>query len=238
MRLVAIYGLQDPRDGQIRYVGKSVRPRERLNAHIHHANRGDRKYHVYAWIRSLLINGVRPEQVILEWCTEETWQAAERKWIGQFGDLCNLSEGGEKTVGFTGGRHSEEFKAWQRARMSGNGNPMYGRPSPGRGKSPWIRGHHHTAESRAKMSLAQRTRPATSAKTRQLLSERKRGEHHHNARLTELDVWEIRRLYALRSPFITYTVLGEMFKISKRHAENIVKDRKWKHLRGGEDVTN
>lgn len=225
MTPIAIYALRDPRDGRIRYVGKSLHPRQRLNVHVYHAKCGDRKSHLYTWLRGLLANGRRPEQIILEWSTEKTWQESERKWIRRFDDLCNLSDGGEKTVGFTGGTHSEEFKARQRVRMSGNGNPMRGVPSPARGKSPWIRGRNHTPATRAKMREAAAHRPPISELTRHKLSMAKAGERHHAARLTWSDIETIRCLAGVG---LSATELGKRFGICRQQASRIINMQRWK----------
>lgn len=56
-----IYGLADPRDGRIRYIGKSANPLSRLSSH---ARKGARK--VCAWYAELNALGLGPCLVFLE----------------------------------------------------------------------------------------------------------------------------------------------------------------------------
>lgn len=48
-RLAYVYGLEDPRDGLIRYIGLSIRPKQRLTQHIQTA-RGVSKDGVARWL--------------------------------------------------------------------------------------------------------------------------------------------------------------------------------------------
>jgi hypothetical protein len=92
-----IYGLIDPRDYKVRYVGKtSQRMDKRLDHHIGRAKRGDTKP-VYAWLRSLLPS--QPWLVCLETCDGlvrkscgGSWREAagpsEVKWIKRFRRDC------------------------------------------------------------------------------------------------------------------------------------------------------
>jgi len=54
------------------------------------------------------------------------------------------------------------------------------------------------------------------------------GEQHHRAKLTTLEVTEIRRLYKERD--YTYNVLSVLFGISIRHVREIISGKKWGHL--------
>ena len=77
-----IYGLSDPRDGSLRYIGKTHKRREwRLAEHIEHAREGDSRP-VYDWIRTLLQAGTEPE--IFVWRripADADWRQAERDAI-------------------------------------------------------------------------------------------------------------------------------------------------------------
>lgn len=94
-----IYALLD-RSGAIRYVGKTYKSvEERLYAHI--KNRLRAKTPCGDWIGSLLVQGHKPEVVVLEIIPpplDDRWREAERFWINycrSIGcDLLNLAEGG------------------------------------------------------------------------------------------------------------------------------------------------
>lgn len=97
--IVYIYDLSDPRSGEVRYIGKSVHPRERLTEHIRQAKRGS-VVHCKRWIDGLLKAGVRPALGILEEATShDAANEAERYWIGSLrlvgADLTNRTPGGD-----------------------------------------------------------------------------------------------------------------------------------------------
>jgi hypothetical protein len=77
-----IYGLIDPRDRSLRYIGKTHKRREwRLAEHIQHALDGDQRP-VYGWIRELLANNLEPE--IFVWKrvpADADWRIAEKEAI-------------------------------------------------------------------------------------------------------------------------------------------------------------
>ncbi len=94
-RITYIYGLRDPRDGLIHYVGKSNSPRSRLLQHIEDKDTNKRKA---VWIDDLATAGLKPDLVILEAVSLSEWQQAERTWIAQGivegWPLTNISAGG------------------------------------------------------------------------------------------------------------------------------------------------
>lgn len=106
-----IYGLFDPRNDELRYVGKSVsgltRPKahlfpSQLRAHTHKNN----------WIKSLQVRDMKPEVVILEETNRESLQELEKCAIQHYREmgfrLTNLTDGGE---GCTGRKLSPEARA-------------------------------------------------------------------------------------------------------------------------------
>ena len=73
-----IYGLKDPRDGQIYYVGKSNEPRVRFRVHLSDMATNRVKA---AWISDLQRQRIKPELIILETVPIEESRKAEKKWI-------------------------------------------------------------------------------------------------------------------------------------------------------------
>ena len=56
---MVIYGLIDPRNGELRYVGQTVRlPQLRLSQHLSIAKKGAKSYN-YFWLRQLLAEGLK-----------------------------------------------------------------------------------------------------------------------------------------------------------------------------------
>lgn len=109
---VFIYGLVDPRDGQLRYVGKTKNSlRSRLLAHISDVRRGRTYIPRHKWLCDLLLAGESPEIVELDKVTSDEWQEAEQFWIGYLRfvglSLLNGTIGGDGAVGH---KMSEEVK--------------------------------------------------------------------------------------------------------------------------------
>jgi hypothetical protein len=92
-----IYGIADPRDHLIRYVGQTCKPvRVRLREHMKSPVGATMK----VWLESLQQAGVDPEIVVMEWCNN--WHFCEKKWIARLravGSLLNVTDGGVR------GRH-------------------------------------------------------------------------------------------------------------------------------------
>lgn len=147
---VYIYGLKDPETDLIRYIGKSIRPVERLGNHM---SQQPTMCHRSHWLQSLKRRGLQPELVILEriegaW----PWQESERFWIKyarQHGwPLTNNTDGGDGVDG---------LPPETRARMA----------------AVW-RGRKHRPESIEKLKIARRLR-VTKDSTRAKMSATMKG---------------------------------------------------------------
>ncbi len=104
-KYAAIYRLRDPRDGMVRYVGKTIDPKRRLSSHISSSYRDCRPS--ARWCRKLKSLGLRPIMEVVEWTVD--WELSERRMIAQYrseGDrLLNIADGGVDPS------HLAEFKA-------------------------------------------------------------------------------------------------------------------------------
>jgi len=94
---IYIYGLYDPRNGLLRYVGKTNNIRIRHSAHT----RENGECYKHNWVKSLISLGLRPEIKVLETIEnsdDKDWQERERWWIKSSLDsgapLTNLHSGG------------------------------------------------------------------------------------------------------------------------------------------------
>lgn len=108
---VHIYRLCDPRDGSVRYVGKTAQALKcRLRGHLYDAERTNSR-RVCKWISDLVAQGLRPVMELIE-VAGENWPEREVFWIEHYAsegaDLTNVAEGGFKTRGWN---HSPETKA-------------------------------------------------------------------------------------------------------------------------------
>lgn len=119
---VFIYGLIDPRDGHLRYVGRTKRRLPvRLNGHIQSARKAADR-HVHSWIRGILLSGMKPEIILLEQSDADGWVEAEQFWIEYArslgADLTNIAAGGLGALGF---HHTmEQRQKWSRERRGEN----------------------------------------------------------------------------------------------------------------------
>lgn len=175
-----IYGLFDPRTGELRYIGKSDRPAERLANQMNERSPTHRCH----WLQELRRLGLKPEQQILDALPEGTdWQSVERAYIrggrNVAVNLTNGTDGGDGVIGLSP-------EARERIR------------------SAWL-GRKHRPESLEKMAAASRGRLHTE-EWRQLMRAKMTGrqfsiEHRAKLRsavqkLTPDQVTEIRRLIA------------------------------------------
>ena len=125
MKIQYIYALICPEDGEIKYIGKTTDPYQRLQGHIAYARRKSHLKGKHEWIRNLYDKDMKPKMMILEKCDDDTWIAQEKYWIEYHSNKTNLfnkTKGGEDFV----------FKS---------------------GHNPWNKGGGcYSDESRAKMS--------------------------------------------------------------------------------------
>ena len=95
--MVTIYALKDPRDGAIRYVGKTSRPpKVRLYFHL----KKKQKTRNRTWLQSLRDAELQAEIAILEeLIPQQDWRERERFWIAYYRsvgcDLNNHTDGGD-----------------------------------------------------------------------------------------------------------------------------------------------
>jgi hypothetical protein len=77
MNTTFIYALCDPRDLQVRYIGKSSNIYKRYYGHLYDKD----ETHKVHWIQSLLRKGLMHIYQILEECDESVWREREINWI-------------------------------------------------------------------------------------------------------------------------------------------------------------
>lgn len=109
---VYIYGLYDPRDDSLRYIGKTIHPKSRLWDHITDAKSRALANGKAQWIRELLKLDLYPELRILEKCTKDNWIEREVQWIAdeiaKGTDLFNIAEGGDNPPDWAGRKQTPE----------------------------------------------------------------------------------------------------------------------------------
>lgn len=147
---VEVYGLCQS-DGELRYVGVSNNPRQRLARHRRDARAGS-ALPVHRWIRK---RGVPSLRVLATCASYEAAYERERELVAELsknGRLVNIASGGRGSDG-TKGRsltkaHREAIARAMRGRVQS--------PATRRRIAEASRGRKHSTESRAAMSRAQR----------------------------------------------------------------------------------
>jgi hypothetical protein len=80
-----VYGIYDPEDSFIKYVGQTANPHVRLSEHFKLAKSTDIRQTIFMmWFRSVIRQGRVPEMVILEVVIPSLALKAERKWIKHY----------------------------------------------------------------------------------------------------------------------------------------------------------
>jgi hypothetical protein len=106
---IFVYGLTDPRNGLIRYIGKTVNGMKRPRAHGLKLQLDRESTHKANWIRQLQQLGLSYGVIVLETVPEDRLSEAEILWIARGRDegwpLTNLTDGGD------GCRASEETRS-------------------------------------------------------------------------------------------------------------------------------
>lgn len=110
---VYIYCLQDPDTLEIRYIGKTVNPKQRYSAHL----RDDSQCHRANWIKNLRQQNKMPLMAIIEEAVGEyDWQAAEAYWIAWARahglNLTNSTDGGDGVVNLCPEAKARMSTAW------------------------------------------------------------------------------------------------------------------------------
>jgi len=95
-----IYVLIDPRDNQIKYLGKTIKPiNKRLNSHMIDNSKSRKS----SWIKSLKSQNLKPIIKLID-IVEDEWQFWEEYWIINLKmlgiDLLNHTNGGEGMYGY------------------------------------------------------------------------------------------------------------------------------------------
>ena len=151
MTTYLIYILTDPRNGDIRYVGKTCRPRARFSDHCNARNQRGRCLN---WERTLQRLGLTCGIIIVSsGLTAEDAITSERRWITlgrTLGwPLTNLTDGGEGASGY---RHPLEAREKFRAARLGKKLS----PETIARRTASVLGSKRSEETRARMREAQR----------------------------------------------------------------------------------
>ncbi len=114
MKTTNIYILIDPRNNQVRYVGKSNNPRERFKNHLNKSH--NPKSYKTNWINKLRELNLKPIMQIIDTVPIEDWIFWEMYWISQFKtwgfNLVNHTNGGDGSTFGNSTSFKKGHKSW------------------------------------------------------------------------------------------------------------------------------
>jgi hypothetical protein len=163
-----IYGLIDPRDNELRYVGYTSDEKKRYKSHLSKSSLKENT-HKNNWIKSLLALDLKPiMEVICDYETAEELPQREIQWIANMrilgNDLTNATDGGDGVM--KGRKHSEETKKKISEAVLGEKNHNYGK-----------KGKPMSEETKKKL-LEAKLGKKHSEETKQKISEANKGKKH------------------------------------------------------------
>lgn len=158
---MVIYGLTDPRNMELRYVGFTSKDLNlRLNGHISDASRYEN--HRTHWLQSLMKEGLRPDIFVLQETDEQNWKEDEQwniqYWRSIGSRLTNSNVGGE------GNLHPSEETRNKMSKSSMGRKFTWGykisKAVKGRfiGKNGKFWGKRHTEETKSRISAAKKNK--------------------------------------------------------------------------------
>lgn len=107
---IFIYGLVDPTNNQLRYVGKSVNPKNRFRKHLQESKK--KVTYKDRWVNKLLENNIKPELLIIDVVDINDWVFWEQHYIEYFKKigckLTNATKGGDNPPIKTGKKRTKE----------------------------------------------------------------------------------------------------------------------------------
>ena len=127
---VYIYSIKDPRDYQIKYIGKTIDFNRRIKEHtsLYNLRANTSKNN---WIKKLLSENLQPIFEVLETCDSINWGERERYWINYYRelgfDMKNMCDGGEGNHGL---KMTDDFKLNLSKKRKGKNNPYFGKKHP------------------------------------------------------------------------------------------------------------
>jgi hypothetical protein len=217
-RQTFIYILIDPRDGQVRYVGKTNNTKRRYNHHLI----DNVKSYKSSWVKQLRKIELRPTLEVIDEVPIDEWVFWEKYWIAQFRawgfNLTNLSDGGE---GFPSGSlnpaHLPHVKILKSEIHKGKIIPQEMRDRISRSLSGRKNPEHSN-----KMKGRTQTREHNEKKSHSM-----RGK---NTTLTETKVVEIKKMLRDNPNKLTMQEIANLFSIKRCTIKNIKLNKTWGHI--------
>lgn len=246
-----IYALSDPRDNQIRYIGKTDNLSRRFKMHL------TEKYKSYKcnWIKSLLSINLKPNMLILESVpVDKDWESREIYWIQFYREqgcnLTNMTDGGDQGPNCTGKHLIKSAQGKQNiinALIKRNKSPenrtkvsKANKGKPHRKNTPeeieqkrkWMTGKKiHTEEFKSRLAERNKIRKndpkimSVAIKKSWQDPETRKRYLSNRAKLTEQQVKEIRT-----ATNISPNQLAKKYGVSNTLIRKIINYKCWKHI--------
>ncbi len=111
-KVYQIYGLFDPRNNELKYIGyTSVPLNRRLLNHLYELKtKRSKNYRKFEWFQELLDLSLKPDIKTIEIIDKKDWSEKEKYWISRYNNLLNITPGGDSGPSWVGKKHSEETK--------------------------------------------------------------------------------------------------------------------------------
>jgi hypothetical protein len=87
MKIIYIYGLVDPINNEIKYIGKSNNVETRLKSHLYHSYKNENKTYKERWICNLKKLNLKPNLIILKETNDKEYEYWEMYYIKFYKDL-------------------------------------------------------------------------------------------------------------------------------------------------------
>lgn len=183
---IFIYGLIDPLTNELRYIGKSIKPKLRLRRHISDRNKHDS--YKDRWLRKLMLNNIKPELIIIDEVSKTEWEFWEIHYISYYKFIgCSLTNGtigGDQPPSTKGRKHNDISR--QKMSESKLGKPI-----------PWL----NTGKERTKKH---RNNLSKSLKGRESNNKGKKYSNTHKEKL--------RRASTCKKTVLQLTIDGDLIK--------------------------
>ncbi len=207
---VFIYGLSDPISRDVRYIGKSIDPKKRFQAHLSIGQLNRYRSIKNSWIKSLLAKGFSPDLVILDCVEGRDANEAEMEYINFFRERAKLTNG---TDGGDGGAVIDpEARARIRAAHLGS----KASEATKKQMSESAKRRCEDPKERARLAKISNGKPPVRV-----------GEDNNKSKLTESDVREIRRLV---DDGVARSRVATKYGITPQNLYYIIQHKTWKHV--------
>jgi group I intron endonuclease len=156
---IYIYGLIDPINNSIKYVGWTMDLKLRLLKHTAPSCLKEYNYK-NNWIKSLLGLGLKPSMMILEVVDSLNYCEKEREWISFLGreNLTNSTDGGEGSLGCYLTEETIQKIKDNAPHLSGENHPNYGKHFSDEVRQRMSDGHHGELKGRKRSPFSEEYR--------------------------------------------------------------------------------